>query len=223
MVHLRGDRRRSGLCIPSHTAFRYLAGGCHSWCFDGGCIRVAHPTRFDSNTHLIGAWIHKWLSYFRELSGLREFDGFIRCFHGLISSATVGLAGVAAMTYNPLFRPLRIMPRLTTKPTLANRRTPLAVVILAVPPLEELDLVGPLEVFAGANLVLGERGPAYDIRVFISAPPLERPRRQFRGTPSRSDLERHFSRPRKRCQRRSFLRHHPTRPRHLQTGCRSTK
>jgi hypothetical protein len=31
MVHLRGDRRRSGLCIPPHTAFRYLARGCHSW------------------------------------------------------------------------------------------------------------------------------------------------------------------------------------------------
>jgi|SRR5580693_10284753 hypothetical protein len=50
--------------------------------FDGGRIRVADPTRFDANTHLIGAWIHKWLSYFRELSGLREFDGFIRCLHG---------------------------------------------------------------------------------------------------------------------------------------------
>jgi transcriptional regulator GlxA family with amidase domain len=62
------------------------------------------------------------------------------------------------------------MPRLTTKPTLARRRPPLSIVILAVPPVEELDLVGPLEVFAGANLVLGERGPAYDIRVVSSQP-----------------------------------------------------
>jgi hypothetical protein len=54
---------------------------------------------------------------------------------------------------------------LTTKPTLASRRPPISVVILAVPPAEELDLIGPLEVFAGVNRVLGERGPAYDIRV----------------------------------------------------------
>jgi transcriptional regulator GlxA family with amidase domain len=33
-----------------------------------------------------------------------------------------------------------------------------------------LDLVGPLEVFATANFVLGERGPAYDIRVVSSQP-----------------------------------------------------
>jgi transcriptional regulator GlxA family with amidase domain len=39
------------------------------------------------------------------------------------------------------------------------------VVILAVPPVEELDLVGPLQVFAGANRALGKQGPAYDIRV----------------------------------------------------------
>jgi len=62
------------------------------------------------------------------------------------------------------------MPRLKTKPTLARRRPPLPVVILAVPPVAELDLVGPLEVFAGANRVLGERGPAYDIRVVSSQP-----------------------------------------------------
>src|ERR1700733_13715386 len=73
------------------------------------------------------------------------------------------------MTYNPLFRPL-IMPRLISKPTLARRGPPLPVVILAVPPVAELDLVGPLEVFAGANRVLGERGPAYDIRVVSSQP-----------------------------------------------------
>jgi transcriptional regulator GlxA family with amidase domain len=60
------------------------------------------------------------------------------------------------------------MPRLTAKPTQASRPPPLSVVILAVPPTQELDLVGPLEVFAGVNLVLGERGPAYDIRVVSS-------------------------------------------------------
>src|SRR6267142_2027045 len=63
-----------------------------------------------------------------------------------------------------------IMPGLTMKPTLANRRPPISVVFLAVPPVEELDLVGPLEVFAGANRILGERGPAYDIRVVSSQP-----------------------------------------------------
>ena len=62
------------------------------------------------------------------------------------------------------------MPRLTLKPTLANRRPPISVVILAVPPVEELDLIGPLEVFAGVNRALGERGPAYDIRL-VSAQP----------------------------------------------------
>src|SRR5260370_4966491 len=62
------------------------------------------------------------------------------------------------------------MPRLTTKRKLASRRPPLSVVILAVPPVEELDLVGPLEVFATANFILGERGPAYDIRVVSSQP-----------------------------------------------------
>jgi hypothetical protein len=62
------------------------------------------------------------------------------------------------------------MPRLTTKRKLASRRPPLSVVILAVPPVEQLDLVGPLEVFATANFVLGERGPAYDIRVVSSQP-----------------------------------------------------
>src|SRR5258708_34804556 len=42
------------------------------------------------------------------------------------------------------------------------------IVFLAVPPIEELDLIGPLEVFAGVNRVLAERGPAYKIEV-ISA------------------------------------------------------
>src|ERR1700680_3336966 len=65
---------------------------------------------------------------------------------------------------------VKIMPGLTTKPILASRRPPISVVILGVPPVEELDLIGPLEVFASANLVLGARGPAYDIRVVSSQP-----------------------------------------------------
>src|SRR5258705_8331572 len=56
------------------------------------------------------------------------------------------------------------------KPILASRRPPISVVILGVPPVEELDLIGPLEVFAGANRVLGARGPAYDVRVVSSQP-----------------------------------------------------
>ncbi len=62
------------------------------------------------------------------------------------------------------------MPGLTMKPILASRRPPISVVILGVPPVEELDLIGPLEVFAGANVVLGARGPAYDVRVVSSQP-----------------------------------------------------
>jgi len=62
------------------------------------------------------------------------------------------------------------MPGLTMKPILASRRPPISVVILGVPPVEELDLIGPLEVFAGANRVLGARGPAYDVIVVSSQP-----------------------------------------------------
>src|ERR1700675_4178312 len=62
------------------------------------------------------------------------------------------------------------MPGLTTKPTLASRRPPISVVILGLPPVEEPDLIGPLEVFAGANRVLGARGPAYNVRVVSSQP-----------------------------------------------------
>src|SRR6202011_3112445 len=65
---------------------------------------------------------------------------------------------------------MKILPGLTTKPILASRRPPISVVILGVPPVEELDLIGPLEVFAHANLVLGVRGPAYDVRVVSSQP-----------------------------------------------------
>src|SRR5215472_10925173 len=50
-----------------------------------------------------------------------------------------------------------------------QRRVPVTgvrtVVLLAVPPIHELDLVGPLAVFAGANRLLGDMGPAYRIKV----------------------------------------------------------
>jgi transcriptional regulator GlxA family with amidase domain len=39
------------------------------------------------------------------------------------------------------------------------------VVMLAVSPVVELDVVGPIEVFASANKILRARGPAYEIQV----------------------------------------------------------
>src|ERR1700681_1955700 len=62
------------------------------------------------------------------------------------------------------------MPGLTMKPILASRRPPISVVILGVPPVEELDLIGPLEVFARANRVLDARGATYNVRVCSSQP-----------------------------------------------------
>jgi hypothetical protein len=46
-----------------------------------GRIRVADPTCLDANAYLIGAGIQKWLSYVRELSRTREFDGPVCCVH----------------------------------------------------------------------------------------------------------------------------------------------
>src|SRR5258708_8022193 len=59
---------------------------------------------------------------------------------------------------------------LTVKAMVASRGPPISVVILGVPPVEEVDLIGTLEVFAGANRVLGARGPAYDVIVVSSQP-----------------------------------------------------
>jgi transcriptional regulator GlxA family with amidase domain len=42
---------------------------------------------------------------------------------------------------------------------------PRTVAFLVVPPVQELDLVGPLEVFVSANRVMAERGPAYSLRI----------------------------------------------------------
>ncbi|PTL82826.1 AraC family transcriptional regulator [Vitiosangium sp. GDMCC 1.1324] len=37
--------------------------------------------------------------------------------------------------------------------------------MLAVPPVQELDVVGPADVFAGINRLLGQRGPGYEIEL----------------------------------------------------------
>jgi transcriptional regulator GlxA family with amidase domain len=39
------------------------------------------------------------------------------------------------------------------------------IIVLAVPPVEELDVVGPWEVFATANHALGRDGPAYSLEL----------------------------------------------------------
>jgi transcriptional regulator GlxA family with amidase domain len=44
------------------------------------------------------------------------------------------------------------------------------VVVLVIPPVEELDLVGPVGVFAGVNRILGTRGPAYRIEIVTVGP-----------------------------------------------------
>jgi transcriptional regulator GlxA family with amidase domain len=62
-------------------------------------------------------------------------------------------------------RPGTRAPRLGRQPILWQIKT---VALVAVPPVEELDLVGPLEVFAGVNRVLGERGPAYSLKIVSS-------------------------------------------------------
>jgi transcriptional regulator GlxA family with amidase domain len=45
----------------------------------------------------------------------------------------------------------------------------LRVVILAVPPVEELDLIGPWEVFASANTALGDKGKGYQIELVTTS------------------------------------------------------
>ncbi|WP_239014671.1 GlxA family transcriptional regulator [Archangium violaceum] len=42
------------------------------------------------------------------------------------------------------------------------------VVVLAVPPVQELDVVGPVEVFAGLNRLLGRSGSGYEIELVTS-------------------------------------------------------
>ncbi len=44
-------------------------------------------------------------------------------------------------------------------------RTPRRVVVLVVPPIEELDLVGPLQVFSTATRLMGTRGAPYKVVV----------------------------------------------------------
>ncbi len=54
------------------------------------------------------------------------------------------------------------MPKLTQY---QGFRTPRRIVVLAVPPTEELDIVGPWEVFATANGALRRQRPAYEIEL----------------------------------------------------------
>jgi len=49
--------------------------------------------------------------------------------------------------------------------TLPNRRRAFRVVVFAVPPAEELDIVGPWDVFGSANSALREQGPVYNIEL----------------------------------------------------------
>jgi hypothetical protein len=44
-------------------------------------------------------------------------------------------------------------------------RRPRTVAFLLIPPVPDLDLVGPLEVFTGANRVVGERRAPYSLRI----------------------------------------------------------
>ena len=50
------------------------------------------------------------------------------------------------------------------------------VMVLAVPPAEELDIVGPWDVFASVNSALAEQGPAYTIELVTGGK-----QRSFRG------------------------------------------
>src|SRR5262249_60941994 len=43
-----------------------------------------------------------------------------------------------------------------------------AVALLVVPPVDELDLVGPLEVFGTANRIIGGRRPQYEVQLMTT-------------------------------------------------------
>ncbi|HEY1402335.1 MAG TPA: GlxA family transcriptional regulator [Terriglobales bacterium] len=60
--------------------------------------------------------------------------------------------------------------------SLPNRQRALRVVVFAVPPAEELDIVGPWDVFASVNSALRERGPMYNIELVTAGR-----QRTFRG------------------------------------------
>ena len=49
--------------------------------------------------------------------------------------------------------------------TLYDRKRASRVVVFAVPPAEELDIVGPWDVFGSANNALREQGPIYNIEL----------------------------------------------------------
>ncbi len=54
------------------------------------------------------------------------------------------------------------MSSTTTRPRVVHPRR---VTMLVVPPVEELDIVGPWEVFASVNSAVGDRGPAYSLEL----------------------------------------------------------
>jgi transcriptional regulator GlxA family with amidase domain len=47
------------------------------------------------------------------------------------------------------------------------------IVLLVLPPFEELDLIGPVEVFATANRLLGRENPVYSFQVVTSTKKLK--------------------------------------------------
>lgn len=60
--------------------------------------------------------------------------------------------------------------------TLYDRKRALRVVVFAVPPAEELDIVGPWDVFGTTNNALREQGPIYNIELVTAGR-----QRTFRG------------------------------------------
>lgn len=58
------------------------------------------------------------------------------------------------------------------KPKNLNSRRLRRIVVLAVPPVEELDVVGPWDVFATANNALGPEGPHYALELVTTGPTL---------------------------------------------------
>jgi len=60
--------------------------------------------------------------------------------------------------------------------TLPNRQRAVRIVVLAVPPAEELDIVGPWDVFGSVNSALREQGPVYNMELVTAGR-----HRTFRG------------------------------------------
>jgi transcriptional regulator GlxA family with amidase domain len=79
------------------------------------------------------------------------------------------------LPYPTLFRPTKAadFPAVSAKwlsptavaPHICRMPEPRRIVVLAVPPIEELDLIGPVQVFSTASRILGRGGAPYEIRV----------------------------------------------------------